>query len=137
MLAEQNGSPFRPALDRWIGTNQFDFQLDPQENKIKIDTAHFPIYGNSTSTPSATVYDAVPCVAYNDGLTEPALDSGTKPTFISNTGLPLRYGGIGILAMNPTTFWYDNLGFGDCIIKPKFNAKIEQPKSWCRSSCSN
>ncbi len=130
MRTEENGSPYRPALDRWIGTNQFDFQLDPQENKIKIDTAHFPIYGNSTSsgdTPGDRVYDAVPGVVYNTGLTIPGLDSGTKPTFISNTGLPLRYSGIGILAMTPTTFWYDSLGFGDCIIKPKFNAKISQP----------
>jgi len=131
MRAEENTSPYRPALDRWIGTNQFDFQLDPQENKIKIDTAHFPIYGNSTSSSSAPadrVYDAVPCVEYNDGFTFPNLNAPSQPqVFIAKTGLPLRYSGIGILAMNPTTFWYDSLGFGDCIIKPKFNAKISQP----------
>ena len=131
MRAEENTSPYRPTLDRWIGTNQFDFQLDPQENKIKIDTAHFPIYGNSTSsgsTPGTRVYDAVPCVAYNEGFTFPNLNAPSQPqVFIANTGLPLRYSGIGILAMNPTTFWYDSLGFGDCIIKPKFNAKLSQP----------
>ena len=133
MRAEKLQSPRRPALDRWVGTNQLDFQLDPQENKIKIDTAHFPIYGNSTSDPTTTpakvVYDAVPCVAYNDGATIPALSGTVKPVFIANTGLPLRYGGIGILAMSPTSFWYDSLGFGDVIIKPVFDAKIVAPRA--------
>ena len=133
MLDEYDNVPRRPPLDRWVGTNQLDFQLDPQENKIKIDTAHFPIYGNSTSdtsvSPPKIVYDAVPCVAYNDGATDPPLSSIEPAVFVANTGLPLRYSGIGILAMSPTSFWYDSLGFGDSIIKPVYNAKIIAPRA--------
>ena len=132
MKLERSTSPNRPSLDRWVGTNQIDFQLDPGLNKIKIATAHFPIYGNSTSTgitPTTRKYDAVPCVAYNDGSTIPPLSGTDTPVFISNTGLPLRYGGIGILAMSPSSFWYDNLGFGDLLVKPVFNAKIVAPRT--------
>lgn len=128
MRDEYDSVSERPSIDRWVGTNQFSFALDPQQNKIKIDSCHFPIYGNSTSTGTAAgdrVYDAVPCVEYNAAVTIPGVDSGNPPVFIANSGLPLRYGGIGILAMKPTTFWYDNLGFGDILIKPKFNAKIQ------------
>ena len=129
MRAELSEAPRRPPLDRWVGTNQFNFELDEQESKIKISACHFPIYGNSTSTSGNIVYDAVPCVTYNDAVTIPALTTTDPPTFIANTGLALRYSGIGILAMEPTSFWYDNLGFGDMIIKPKFNAKLQQPAS--------
>ena len=122
----------RPPLDCYIGTNQIDFQLDPQLNKIKIATAHFPIYGNSSSTPATTspavpakvVYDAVPCVEYNEANSSDINVADPNPVFLSSTGLPLRYSGIGIVAMNPPDFWYTTLGFGDVLIKPKYNAKL-------------
>tara|TARA_R110002074_G_scaffold58331_1_gene142981 strand:- start:696 stop:2822 length:2127 start_codon:yes stop_codon:yes gene_type:complete len=135
MRAEYNeNAPIRPPLDCYIGTNQIDFQLDPQLNKIKIATAHFPIYGNSSSTPASgsggsaipakIVYDAVPCVEYNDGNSSDINVADPNPVFLSSTGLPLRYSGIGIVAMNPPDFWYTTLGFGDVIIKPQYNAKL-------------
>ena len=127
MRDERSGAN-RPPLDRYIGTNQFALSLDPNENKLKIDLAHFPIYGNSSSTPATSsepyvrVNDAVPCVAYNPVETSMI---GADPLFAVSKGLVLRYGGVGITAMQPTSLWFDTLGFNDALINPKQNAKAK------------
>ena len=125
MKAERAGAT-RPPLDRYIGTNQFAFALDPNEQKLKIDLAHFPIYGNSSSTPATAtdpyvrVNDAVPVVAYNP-VDESMISD--DPDFAVSKGLALRYGGVALTAMSPTSLWFDTLGFNNAIINPKQNAK--------------
>lgn len=117
----------RPPLDRYIGTNQFSFQLDQEEQKIKIDLMHFPIYGNSSSSGTGTDYervnDAVPVVAYNGSFNDPALPA--QPNFVVDNGLATQYSGIAITSMTPTSFWFDTLGFNEAIVQPSYDAKCK------------
>lgn len=127
-MRDERAEAARPPLDRYIGTNQFALTLDPAENKIKIDLAHFPIYGNSSSKPATTgtdptpyvrINDAVPCLIYNQAI-EGMI--GATPDFAVDKGLVLRYGGIALTAMTPTSLWFDTLGFNNAIINPKQDA---------------
>ena len=118
----------RPAMDRWIGTNQFEFSLDAELNKIKIDIQHFPIYGGRTEANSE---DAVPSIVYNNATTFPAYiapvgaNPGVIPDFIVKTGLPLRYGGIGLTGLQPSNFWKDILHFENCYIQKEQTARCK------------
>lgn len=106
MKADYNNSPFNPPVDRWIGTNQISMSYDENENKLKWDVLHFPIYVNSSVTSGTTNDDAVPGIQYND-LPDPDLGANAP------SGLAKAYGGIAFTAMSPQNFWEGQLGFSN------------------------
>ena len=121
MRSEYDQTSLRPPVDRYLGTNQVELSLDMNENKLKWETLHFPIYGNP-STPGAN--DAIPSVAYNATGSLPA---APDQEFIVNNGLATRYSGVAFTALSPPEFWSVNLGFSDCYIKPVYNANARYP----------
>ena len=106
---------YQPPVDRFIGANEVAMTFDLNENKLKWETIHFPIYANGNA--DGTTQDAVPSVIYN-----PANNAGE---LIVKTGLATRYGGIAFTSMTPTNFFGKQLGFSNMIISPKYTAEIE------------
>jgi len=118
MLAEGSA---RPALDRWIGSNQVSLGYDEAENKLKWDAMHFPVYVNDSSSGSTVVNDAVPGVSWN-----PASEF---EIFSVNTGLALQYGGIAFTKLQPDSLWSTKMGFSGVCITPKMNATCPYPNA--------
>ena len=113
---------FNPPLDKYIGANQVSMTFDPNEQKLKFDSLHFPIYVNE-SDPSATPpsNDATPGCIYN-------CPEKTEPnTWIFPTGMPIRYGGVAFTQLSPQNFWEKQLGFQDITITPKQTASLKYP----------
>lgn len=111
MKADYDGTsvPYTPPVDRWIGTNQVSISYDEDENKMKFDTIHFPIYTNSTGTnPNDLEADAKPGLQYNQ-----LDDANPTPSANSPSGLAKAYSGIAFTAMTPAAFWVDQLGFSN------------------------
>jgi len=109
MLANYDGAvtPYIPPVDRWVGTDSLSLSFDENENKMKIDVAHFPIYVNSTGeTAGALNADAKPGIQYNQ-LT------ANNNLFNAFSGLAKAYSGIAFTAMSPPSFWADQLGFSN------------------------
>ena len=100
-------NPYTPPVDRWIGTNQISISYDEDENKMKFDTIHFPIYVNSTgSTLGTLAADAKPGLQYSQ------LDD-TTPDTNAPSGIAKAYSGIAFTSMTPKSFWEDQLGFSN------------------------
>lgn len=106
MKADYNNSPFNPPVDRWIGSNQISMSFDTEENKLKWDVLHFPIYTNSSVTSGTTNDDAKPGVQYND-LPDPDLGNNAP------SGIAKAYGGVAFTNMEPQSFWETQLGFSN------------------------
>jgi len=125
MINEYNpgsGTPitgYLPPVDRFVGANEVAMTFDLNENKLKWETIHFPIYANGTD--NGTAEDAVPSVIYN-----PALTSGK---FVVKTGLATRYAGIAFTSMTPTNFFGKQLGFSNMVISPRYTAQLRYPLS--------
>ena len=115
MVDEKNDNPYRPILDRFVGTNQIALEFDEGENKLKWTIQHFPIYNNLTDI--ATANDALPAVAFN--LLQ--LTGNYKGT----TGLATRYSGIAWTALTAqdsktkkkSNFWND-IGLAGSTVTP-------------------
>ena len=109
MKAEYNPavSPSVLPIDRWIGTNEISLSFDENENKLKWDILHFPIYTNSTVTDAGvTNADAKPGLQYNE--LQQLVPANNSPS-----GIAKAYGGIAFTAMEPSTFWDTQLGFNN------------------------
>jgi len=118
--------PYKPPVDKFLGTNQFSMTFDEQENKIKITQMHFPIYANSTTTAgSGVTEDGFPSVIFNEvkANTTPA---GLEGVFQPAGGLGTAYSGICFSSLSPGWFW-DAMGFGQAIVTPTKNVKLEYP----------
>lgn len=102
-------TPYNPPVDRWIGTNEVSISYDEDQNKMKFDTIHFPIYTNSTGTTAGSLNaDAKPGVQYNElAANNPNADAN------ADTGLVTAYSGVAFVAMTPSSFWEDQLGFSN------------------------
>ena len=115
MVNNAQADPYRPEMDRFVGTNEIAIEFDDGEQKLKVTAQHFPIYNNLTEV--ATANDALPAVAYN--ITETAAD------FEVTTGLVTRYSGIAWTSLTaidkktkkPTSFWND-IGFTNMCVQP-------------------
>lgn len=114
------GTPYTPPIDRWIGTDTIDVSYDPDENKMKIDAMHFPIYTNSTVTAGVTAADAKPGVQYNQ-LDD--LDGAGNP-INADSGLAKAYSGIAFTAMSPPSFWSQQLGFSNNTVAINPNSAV-------------
>jgi len=118
--------PYRPPVDKFLGTNQFSMTFDEQENKIKIAQMHFPIYANSTTVDgSGIIENGLPSVIFN------AVEKNTAPpglvdAFQPAGGLGTAYSGICFSSLSPGWFW-DAMGFGQAIVTPTKNTKMEYP----------
>lgn len=109
MKAEYNAAstPFVAPLDRWVGTDSISISFDENENKMKFDVAHFPVYVNSTGgTPGSLNADAKPGIVYNE--TPADASSVSAPS-----GLAKAYSGVAFTAMSPQSFWETSLGFSN------------------------
>ena len=109
MVANYDGAvtPYIPPVDRWVGTDSLSVSYDEDENKMKIDVAHFPIYVNSTGTvPTNLNADAKPGLQYNQ------LDPAAS-LFNGFSGIAKAYSGIAFTAMSPPSFWASQLGFSN------------------------
>ncbi len=125
MLAEYNNSPYRPPVDRWVGSNQLAMGYDEAENKMKWDVMHFPVYVNDSSSGTTIVNDAVPGIVWNNAFTFPAPPS--QPYFVVNEGIGKAYGGIAFTKLEPQSLWNTKMGFNNICITPKMNAKCKYP----------
>lgn len=104
-----SSTPYNPPVDRWIGTNEISISYDEDENKMKFDTIHFPIYTNSTGdTAGSLAADAKPGLQYSElDPNNPNADAN------ADTGVALAYSGVAFVAMTPSSFWEDKLGFSN------------------------
>ena len=108
----------RPPVDRYMGTNQISMSFDEAERKLKWDLLHFPIATNSStvadSSPVQYNNDAKPGLQYSDltGL-------GVQANALS--GIAKAYGGIAFTAMEPQSFWGEQLGFLQSTIQVQQN----------------
>ena len=111
-------SPYTAPVDRWIGTDTISMSYDVDENKMKIDTMHFPIYVNSTGETAGDLNaDARPGVQYNQ------LDDATTTTN-GFSGIAKAYSGIAFTAMSPPSFWADQLGFSNNTVAVNANSAV-------------
>tara|TARA_R110000803_G_scaffold101523_3_gene169428 strand:+ start:172 stop:2148 length:1977 start_codon:yes stop_codon:yes gene_type:complete len=108
-------APGRPFLDKFVGTNQFSMTFDLDENKLKIEQMHFPMYVNGTGA-----NDALPGIEF----TESASDDSSP--FQSAGGITTAYSGIAFTSLTPASFW-NTLGFGTITIQPVKNVKMNYP----------
>ena len=100
---------YTPPVDRWIGTNEVSISYDENENKMKFDTIHFPIYTNSTGdTAGSLAADAKPGVQYNE-----LADNNPNQDANADKGLVGAYSGVAFVAMTPSSFWEGQLGFSN------------------------
>lgn len=125
MKGEWQADPYRPPLDKFIGTNQFLMEFDQVENKIKITQMHFPLYVNDTEA-----NDGDPGIVFNnvqdgDIATDP-VTVGQGNMFRQGGGIASAYSGIAFTSLTPASFW-DNLGFGNLTVTPNKNAKMNFP----------
>ena len=114
--------PYNPPVDRYIGANQVSLVFDENEQKLKFDALHFPIFVNEsdpTATPPSN--DATPGVIYNNPI------NLIPETYVFPTGLPLRYSGIAFTKLSPQIFWEKQLGFQNITISPQQNVKLDYP----------
>jgi len=129
-FAAGGGDPrtgYRPPVDRYIGANELNFGYDEAQNKITIETMHFPIYVNDSSSkagvsPVTIVNDAVPGVEYNSVF-------GLDSNYVKLKGMATRYAGIAFTSMQPANFWVNQLGFTDTCINPQYNAFMQYPNA--------
>ncbi len=108
---------FVPPLDRYVGANEVAMSFDVNENKLKFETLHFPIYGNGDNDQAS---NAVPCVEYNT-------PSAIPGEFVGTTGLATRYSGVAFTSLKPANFWEKQLGFSSICITPQYTAKLQFP----------
>ena len=114
------GTPYTPPVDRWVGTDTIDVSYDEDENKMKIDAMHFPIYTNSTVTNTVVAADAKPGVQYNQ-LDD---DDGAGRNINADSGLAKAYSGIAFTAMSPPSFWSQQLGFSNNTVAINANTAV-------------
>ena len=107
---------YLPPVDRYVGANEVAMGFDVNENKLKFETIHYPVYGGGSSD---TANDAVPCVEYNVGSEIGA--------FVTTTGLATKYSGIAFTKLEPQNFWEKQLGFNNICITPQYTAKLKYP----------
>lgn len=100
---------YNPPVDRWVGTNDISISYDENENKMKFDTIHFPVFTNSTGdTAGSLAADAKPGLIFNQlAANNPNADAN------ADTGVALAYSGVAFTDMSPSTFWEDQLGFSN------------------------
>jgi len=110
-------SGFVPPLDRYVGANEVALSFDLNENKLKFETIHFPIYGNGDNDQAS---NAVPCVEYNT-------PSALPGEYVGTTGLATKYSGVAFTSLKPANFWEKQLGFADICISPQYTAKLQFP----------
>ena len=110
---------YNPPADKFLGTNQFSMTFDLDENKIKITQCHFPLYVDDTGD-----NDALPGVAFNEATDSVGANAGI---FKAAGGVVTAYSGICFSSLTPGWFW-DSLGFGNIIVTPVKNAKMNYPK---------
>ncbi len=120
-VAVQPG-PFNPPLDKYVGANQVSMVFDENEQKLKWDSLHFPIYVNE-SDPSATP----PSNDATHGLIYNSIENNFPEAVVIPTGMPIRYGGVAFTKLEPQNFWEKQLGFSTCIITPNQTAKLNYP----------
>ena len=120
MIADYDSTttPYTPPVDRWIGTDSLSLSFDEDENKMKIDIAHFPIYVNSTGATAGDLSaDAKPGVQYNQ------LNPNNSDTN-GFSGLAKAYSGVAFTAMSPPSFWADQLGFSNNTVVVNPNSAV-------------
>jgi len=124
MKADYNATPFNPPLDKYVGANQVSMVFDENEQKLKWDSLHFPIYVNEsdpTATPPSN--DATPGVLYNNP------ENNAPTVWVYPTGMPIRYSGIAFTKLEPQIFWEKQLGFANTTISPQQNVKCRFPNN--------
>ena len=114
-----NPANYNPPIDKYVGANEVALIFDENTNKLQFNL-HFPIYVNESNAGSN---DASPGVVYN------GIDNDQPNLFNVPSGMPLRYSGVAFTRLEPTSFWENQLGFGDITITEEMNANLNYPDS--------
>lgn len=102
--------------DPVIGANEVSLNYDNTLKKLNFDALHFPFYVGSsggTGGQPGTIYPALPPVYLQPN--PPGVGQNTPVPHIPQTS----YGGVFFTKLEPKSFWVDQLGFSNILVKPE------------------